>query len=296
MKDLIDLSKRIGVNLNYLLSLIHNSQKFYRSYYINKSSGGTRAIDSPSIPLKSIQAWILRNILEKVIISDRTYGFVKKRSIKDNAKIHLGKKYILSVDIKDFFSMTKEIKIYNFFHKLFPNRPLADGLTKLCVYKKRLPQGAVTSPALSNIVFLKADDEILKLCNSLDIEYSRYADDISFSTNDISKLKLVLPLVTKIIRKHGYTLNKVKTRYLTGKRKMSVTGLTLNSKSLSIGRKRKALIRARLHNYIMNGKIDITLNQLLGELAYLRDIEPQTYKNIMMYKNKLKNKKLKKIH
>lgn len=289
MKSLQDLARHIGVNHSFLLSLIVNADKFYNTYYIKKSSGEPRQIDAPSQLLKAIQSWILRNILEKIEISDRAYGFVRKRGIKLNAKLHLGKKCVLCLDIKDFFLSTKEIKVRKVFHKLYNKKELVIGLSNLCLYKKYLPQGAVTSPYLTNVIFKPADDAILLLCNKKDIDYSRYADDMTFSSNDYEKLKDIIPQVGKICKRNGYTLNRKKTRIMTGKRRVSVTGIVLNSGKLSIGRNKKKEIRSAIYNYIVKKDKTVNIKSLIGNLSFLRDIEFSTYKKLVNYKNKLRN-------
>jgi RNA-directed DNA polymerase len=288
INNLTDLSRNIGINSSYLNSLIYNSHKFYNSYYLRKKSGGKRMIDAPSIPLKSIQAWILRNILENISISDRAFGFVKSKGIKNNAKVHLGKKYILCTDIRDFFHSTSYNNVKNVFKRIYKNQQLVNSLSNLCTYNGYLPQGAVTSPCLSNIIFKEIDDSILSLCNKKNIYYSRYADDLTFSSNDLNKLKEILPEIIKICNKKGYKINNDKTRFMSGKKRIVVTGIILNSNKLSIGRRKKKNIRAALHNYIIKKSKKVKINSLLGDLAFLRDIEPNTHEKFIKYKNKLK--------
>ncbi len=290
MKTIKDLSREIGLNYAYLISFIAKSDKMYFSYYILKASGKLRVIDSPNFEMKAIQAWILRNVLEDIPISDRAMGFVKGKSIKNNARLHLHSKFVLTIDISNFFNTIKFGQVKGIFDKRFKNAELSKSLTKLCTFKKYLPQGAVSSPTISNIIFKPIDDEIEKLCNKKNVNYSRYADDLSFSSNDILKLnELYLDLVN-IIKKYKFSVNKRKTRYLTGKNRIQVTGLILNSGRLTIGRNRKRLLRAKLYSYFSSKNKTIDKKVLLGELAFLRDIEPNYYKIMIKYKNRLKLK------
>jgi RNA-directed DNA polymerase len=147
---------------------------------------------------------------------------------------------------------------------------------------------------LSNIAFLKADNEIEKLCNSKRIKYSRCADDLTFSSNNFSLLKELIPKVEDILSKNGFKLNKKKTRYLTGKNRMIVTGVILNSGRLTTGRIRKRRIRAALHHYIVKREENINLNKIVGEIAFICDIEPGYLDKIKKYQRKLKRKTKKK--
>lgn len=291
--NLKTLSENIGINHNYLKSLIFNSDKYYYSYYIDKRSGKKRVIDAPNYEIKAIQSWILRNILEDIKISERANGFVKKRGIKNNARFHLGKAFIMCIDLRDFFPSIKieQVRIVFLDHLGGDSGEIAEKLAKICTFKGYLPQGAVTSPALSNIIFRPVDIELEKLCNGLNVNYSRYADDLAFSSNDIQRLKDIERTVEDIISKHGFTLNNEKTRYSSGKGRKVVTGIILNSDRMTIGRGRKRLIRSMIHNYIVKKSDDLNKNQLFGYIAFLRDIEPSYFEEkIIPYKRRLMEK------
>jgi len=290
MKNLQELAKGIGINKSYLLRLSQNHNKCYKSYYIEKKSGAMRIIDAPNRELKAVQGWILRNILENQQISERAHGFIKGRGIKTNAKFHLNKHYIICLDIKDFFPSITEVRIYSIFNNIYDNQETVDVLSRLCTYKKRLPQGAVTSPMLSNIVFKKTDDEITQICNKIRVEYTRYADDLTFSANDTIRFKRLQPEIEEIITKYGFELNKKKTRFFSGRGRMLITGLLLNSGQLTIGRDRKRKIRAALYNYIVKKDESVNINKLAGMLAFIRDIEPDFYKKFLEYCHKLQSK------
>src|SRR5690606_33183560 len=103
INSIADLGFQLGLNIQYLENLINRSDFFYKNHFIKKKNGKDRKISSPNYQIKAIQAWILRNILEEVPISSRAHGFAKGRGIRTNARIHLGKKYVLCLDIEDFF-------------------------------------------------------------------------------------------------------------------------------------------------------------------------------------------------
>jgi len=289
MSDLQSIAKRIGINESYLSLLSKNHNKCYHSYYLKKKPPARRVIDAPNSELKAIQRWILRNVLENQPVNPCVHGFTAKRGIKTNAKRHLGKRFIMCLDIKDFFPSIKKDRIFPIFCHVFDNGKVADALSNLCTYNERLPQGAVTSPALSNIVFRKADDEISDICSKKRVNYTRYADDLTFSTNNFTLLKdHIKPETEKILRNDGFKLNKKKTRFLTGRGRMLVTGLLLNSGKLTVGRWRKREIRAALFNYVVKGDKAVNVNRLVGTLAFIRDIEPDFYERFLRYSSGLR--------
>jgi RNA-directed DNA polymerase len=285
-----NMAEEMGVNAAYLRSLYIYSDKFYNTYYLKKSSGKDRVIDSPNYEIKSVQSWILRNILEKIPISDRAHGFVKNRGIKTNAKCHLSNKYIMCLDIKDFFPSIGIDRVTQVFNSCPLTSFLSTQLAKLCTFRGRLPQGGVTSPYLSNIIFKGGDDKIVQECNARGIIYSRYADDLTFSNNNYDRLTQLLPAIEKIVSEMRFSLNKSKTRLFSGKERKAVTGVLLNSGRLTTGRKRKRRIRAQLFNFLVKRDPTVNLNKVLGEIAFIRDIEPAYGKKCKEYKNKLVTK------
>lgn len=287
-----EIAQRIGINSAYLRNMTVNSDKLYNAYYMPKSSGKTRQIEAPNNKLKAIQTWILRNVLEGISVSDRAQGFIKGRSIKSNARFHLGKKYILVTDIKDFFPSISSDDVYRVFYQIQNYEEIATLYTKLCTYSGRLPQGAVTSPMLSNLVFREVDDKLVDICDRMGIAYSRYADDMTFSSNDLAALKELYEKINVIITTEGYDLNDSKTRYYSGKGRMLVTGLILNSGRMTIGRRRKRNIRATLLNYFVNNDDSVNINKLFGSIAFLRDIEPEYYLKLKEYVNRIRIKHL----
>jgi len=290
MKDLQDIVVEIGINKGYLSILSKNHDRCYQSYYLGKKSGVRRIIDAPNSELKAIQRWILRNVLEHQSVNRCVHGFRVKHGIKTNARRHLGKRFIMCLDIKDFFPSIKRVHVFSIFHDIFNDENTADVLSNLCTYKERLPQGGVTSPALSNIVLNKADGKILEICSKRRVNYTRYADDLAFSANEFNLLKKLKPEIEKVLSNDGFELNEKKTRFLTGKSRMLVTGLVLNSGKLTVGRSRKREVRAALFNYIVKKDKKVNVNKLVGTLAFIRDIEPDFYEKFLEYRSRLRER------
>ena len=282
------IAQQMGISSSYLVFLVRRCDRQYNGYYITKRSGGLRRIEAPNIALKALQTWILLNVLERLPVSDRAQGFVKQRGIRTNAAYHLGKRYLLIIDIKDFFPSIKIDKVRDVFLQATNDSDTAQIYSVLCTFQGRLPQGGVTSPILSNLVFRATDEKIIDVCSRMNITYSRYADDMTFASNDFQTLKQVCGQVKQAVESAGFKINTKKTRYCSGKDRMLVTGLRLNSGKLTTGRERKRRIRAALYNYVINNDQTVNINRLLGQIAFVRSIEDDYYSKVQTYVSKLR--------
>lgn len=238
---LLDNNVPIIYNLRHLRQLlnIHKSaqerlfgikrNESYREFQISKKSGGTRKIEAPSDELKLIQLWIKENILDKFSVSQYAKGFKKGVSIYDNALPHVGKELLINIDLKDFFPSIGYKEIYKVFRYIGYTDSVSKLLTKLCTNANDvLPQGSPASPALSNLVSLKLDKRLGSLAKSIGADYTRYADDITFSgKKSIRKYESV---IRKIISEEGYEINEEKYRIQYSFQRQEVTGLIVNDK------------------------------------------------------------------
>ena len=284
-------AQSIGLPLKYLYRLARRSARLYNSYYIDKKDGSKRLLECPNQELKGIQKWILQNILESIPLNDCCHGFRKKHGIKTNAKPHHGKNFIISIDIKSFFNSVSSNRIKNSLTSIGTIDPeIIDFILSFCTFRNHLPQGGVCSPYIANICFTSIDNKIESICAENRIVYTRYADDLTFSSNNKIKLNEIYQSVTEIIRTEGFQLNEKKTRFLSRRNRLEVTGIILNSKQLSIGRDNKKLIRSQIYRYIIKDQKEYE-NELLGRLSFIKDIEPKTYQSFIEYIDKLKKKK-----
>jgi hypothetical protein len=292
MTNLKEISSQIGISSGYLNLLLRFHNKYYKTYFIKKKYGKKdRQISSPNYEIKAIQSWILRNHLEKIEISERATGFVRGGSIKKNARFHLGQKNILCLDIKNFFPSIKKDKIKEALVILLNDDFLASFISEFSTFNSILPQGGVTSPALSNIVFKPQDEIIKKLCNEMNINYSRYADDLYFSSDYYQILLDLKPKVADILKDAGFELNEDKTRYMTGRYKKMVTGLYLNSGKITVGRDKKRNVRSALYNYFVKGDINVNLHETYGMISFISSIENDYKQHISDYITILKLKR-----
>lgn len=227
-----------------------NINKSYHSFEIPKKTGGSRNISAPSKSLRKIQRRI--NLILSLLFTPKeaAHGFVNKRSIVTNATIHVGKKFILNVDLKDFFPTVHFGRVKGVLqtHPFSLSQPLAHIVANFCCYQSKLPQGSPASPIITNIVCQVLDAKLVKLAQATHSYFTRYADDITFSCdknrfND--EFKLVLD---KIVQSEGFTINEKKSRIQNKTVRQEVTGVIVNKK-LNLTRDYIKKIRAILHNW-----------------------------------------------
>lgn len=246
--------KSISFYADYRLS----SNKRYRHFTVKKKNGKERQIASPASGLKLIQRCL--NLIFGAIYEPKSYvtGFVNEKSIVDNANIHVGKRYVFNIDLQDFFP---SIAVYRIkavlgiepFNLINDKEPLAFIIANLCCIenpqnKAVLPQGAPTSPILSNIVSQKLDRRLNGLAKKFGCKYSRYADDITFSADiDVFNLEFKAEM-RRIVEDQGFRINEAKVRFQSTAYRQEVTGLTVNEK-VNVSKGYVRSIRAMLNNW-----------------------------------------------
>lgn len=208
--------------------LFASEDLFYTKIQIPKKSGGVRDIEIPSDRLKSIQRWILRNVLDSMEVYESCYGFTKGKSIYDNALLHVGKDCVLNMDLKDFFPSISQKDVFNIFYQKGYTKKVSYYFAKLLTKDGILPQGSPASPQISNIVAKHLDKRLSELAKRYNATYSRYADDITFS--GASNIRNMIPAITQIIQEEKFQVNENKTRYSYYFQRQEVTGLIVNRK------------------------------------------------------------------
>lgn len=215
---------------------------------IIKNKSKKRTLYEPTQNLKIIQKYILEEILYKYeyIYSLDTCikGFLKNSTVLDNAKPHLNKKVLIKMDIKDFFDSITRKRIYDIFRKQNKfSYETSYLLSKLVTCNNRLPQGAITSPFLSNICAKGIDSKInlllkkISISKQIDINYTRYADDITISLNKSMNYDYIINALIEIIESEGFTPNYRKTKVIKKSQCQRVTGIVVNSQEPKIQRK-----------------------------------------------------------
>ncbi len=254
--DLLDIDESHLIYHLYILS----PNKRYKSFNIAKRSGTKRRIDAPATALKILQRK-LNQVLQYVYpAKPSVHGFIQNKSILTNARTHLRRRFVLNVDLKDFFPSINFGRVrgmfmsnpYNF------NPEVATVLAQICCFNNQLPQGAPTSPTISNMICGRLDDQLQRLARRHQCLYTRYADDITFSTHlskfpeklakfsdDTGKADIGIELLN-IIKSNGFNINPKKIRLQTRSRRQQVTGITVN-KIVNVRRNYINQIRAMLH-------------------------------------------------
>lgn len=251
----------------------------YREFKIKKKKNKYREIQAPNDELKKEQKRILYSEINDIKVSKNAFGFVSKRNIYDNAKIHLGAKWILELDLKEFFDTVTREQVYNALMNNGLSEEKAEYISYVSTRKGFTPQGAPTSPHITNIVCKPMDKKIDKLCEEFDCTYTRYADDITISSkseNGFEVLQNIKPKLQSIIMKNGFKINGSKTHTLGKHRQQNVTGIVINE-TTTIPRKKVMQYRGILHNLereVMAGKYKSLMEidnfqSIQGYLAYL---------------------------
>ena len=256
----------------------------YRVFRVRKSSGkGWRELLEPNPELKEKQRHILAWLMaHQIRPSPYAHGFVKDRSIVTNASCHVGKKTIVRIDIHNFFpSITKRQVVAALVKERILQKD-AEEIAELCTVSDHLPQGAPTSPFLSNIVFKETDYRLAGLARQwkpakgYPITYSRYADDLVFSS-DCARLNLIIHAVKAILQDAGFEINPEKTMVQRFSNRQTVTGIVVNLKP-NIARFERRILRAKLHNIkkaILKGeKPQYDSTSIAGTIAYYRSVNP----------------------
>ena len=208
------------------------------------------------------------------------YWFQKGKSIRDNALPHVNKEIVINVDIKEFFNSTSSSKVRQLaknLDKIKLSDIAADLFTNICCYKGCLPTGSPTSPIISNLILKEFDFIILSYCNKNNIKYTRYADDLTFSSDSKSALS-VINFTKKILKRFGYDLENRKTNIFRKGRRQLVTGIVVNSKA-NIARTKRRKLRAAIHRLRQGGKPvwegkSLSIAELKGHLAFNYMINP----------------------
>jgi len=285
IQSLDDFSIVTHISKYTIYQLSYHSGKYYKTYEIPKKSGGRRTICQPCKKLKGLQSWILVNILNKVEVSPSCKGFRKGSSTLDNATPHIGASTILNIDLKDFFPTITSKQVYNVFKTLGYNKLVSTIFTNICTFKERLPQGGPCSPMLANLTTWALDLRIQGYVGKKGISYTRYADDLSFSGLNPSKVVKIIPTIKKIIIDENFVVNHKKTRISSFARAKIVTGLIINEDSVGIGKQKYKVLRAKIHHLTLpvEQANKVLFSHIEGWLSYLNGVDKKRFKKANKY-------------
>lgn len=268
-----ELARRLGTAPDAL----RNVRIAYREFVIPKRSGGTRPISAPDPELMQVQRLIHRRLLLRLKTHPAATGFQRNHSIVTNAAFHAGRAVVLSMDIKDFFGRTSSDRIRKYFRFAGWNKETANLLTDLCTYRGGLPQGAPTSPRLSNLVNCRLDARITALAERRGARYTRYADDLTFSfeSDDSDAIHELIRAVKLVLQDEGYEIHhRRKLRIRRRHQRQFVTGLVVNEQP-ALPRTTRRKLRAIEHAAAQGRECSLSKEQLNGWRALQHMIDVQ---------------------
>jgi retron-type reverse transcriptase len=269
-----DLARRLGLPTDQLRAV----QPSYQQRLIPKRSGGQRLLSIPSDELKQLQRRLLRRLFRRLRCHPAAQGFQPGKSIVTNAQPHAGRPVVVRLDLRDFFQTTTSARVQRYFRRIGWNRPAARLLTRLCTHQGGLPQGAPTSPRLSNLVNFRLDRRIAALAAKLEVCYTRYADDItlSFPRDDRRLIRYLIGFVARVAAEAGYRLHgRKKLRIRRRHQQQRVTGLVVNA-GVHLPRKTRRWLRAVEHHLRTGRPATLTPQQLAGWRALCRMVACQS--------------------
>ena len=273
-----------------------NQNKIYLTaeFYYTVCRVGKRIILAPCEKLKQAQRFFKKAI---------NWVYPLEMNTFNATKIHCGKKYVLKMDIKDFYGSVP----YPFIEQVIKNvckrikNADINYYLMITTVDDKLPTGAPTSAHIANACFSPVDKRIKDYANILGISYSRYMDDLTFSCDDKYLLNLIEKYVTKTLGNFGYKLNERKTKYISDNKQQNVLGVIVNNKDVRLPKKLRRKLRAALHNYSIfksSGAKQIDLKyrtwseqsiaRLKGYLAYAKQVDEKSYNKLINYAKKLK--------
>lgn len=278
------LRKRFALSESDVSTLIARAPVAYKSYHIKKKNGGFRKISQPAKETKAIQHWIVDSIFSNFDVHPAATAYEKGSSIKENAARHVSNRYFVKLDFKNFFPSILKKDIEGFLKKSkikLNEKDVSDLVRLTCIKNKEklcLSVGAPSSPKISNVILYFFDEEISKWCKKNEITYTRYADDLTFSTKEKGWHKLIENKVLETIsgiESPKLELNNSKSIFLSKKDWVSVTGINLTSDyQLSVGRKRKRAVRSMIFKHKIDGLRSDELEKLNGIISFIEHIEP----------------------
>jgi len=290
MNILENLCLKLAAEKSELYKFINTTPHRYKVYSIPKRNGvGTRTIAQPSRAVKVLQELALSLISEKLPVHSSAMAYIKGKNIKENAIRHKQNQYILKMDFKDFFHSIKPNDFVQHAKKHLGKLDDTDEfiLAKLFFWAPkdglgpRLSIGAPSSPLISNTILYQFD---LRLSNHIEkskITYTRYADDLTFSTNIKNNLREIPTLVQEICKNLSYpqlTINESKTTFSSKANNRHITGLVLtNENEISLGRERKRKIRSLVFKFKKNELDEKSILNLRGQLSFSKHVEPIFY-------------------
>lgn len=287
------MSNATGLSEAYLRKLTRKAPHSYKHYTIPKRGGGTRDIYHPSAELKAVQLWMVAQIFTKLPVHRCVYSYKAGVNVAMHAERHRSSNFLLRIDLKNFFPSITSSDVCRLLlenHNVIAHELSGEDLEGVCrlvcrakVNSKALALtiGAPSSPSISNAILHGFDTETYEYCEKLGVTYTRYADDLYFSTNTPNLLEGVFRFVKSALGRLSYPkleVNDQKTVFTSRKRRRVVTGITLTSdKKLSLGREAKRKLKTQVYLCLSGRLTQEEIGRLRGKLSYMKSVEPSFF-------------------
>lgn len=279
---------------NQLNRLILTAPHRYKVFHIPKRTPGEmRLVAQPASEIKTLQRWLVNHFKDKLPVHNCAVAYQDARGIKYNAEQHKENKYVLKMDFKDFFYSINEADVRAHFLKYFDQNISSQDLDDICKIllwannrtgPRSICIGAPSSPFISNTMLFDFDTSVYEFSKESGVVYTRYADDLTFSTNIENKLSSVFEFVTKLVEKLEYPKIKInfeKTVNTSRRRGIKITGVVITAdKKLSLGRERKRMISSTVNHFLLGHLAKDEIKNLHGLLSFAYDIEPDFIKRL----------------
>jgi len=279
------IASNLSLSPAYIAVVARTASHRYKSYLVKKKTGGYRTINHPARELKLLQRWLVENSLSSLPVHKSATAYKKGASIYRNAALHRARNFILKVDFADFFPSIRGTDVVRL---LRANQDRMAGtvvgssdidlVRRLVCRDDRLTIGAPSSPLLSNLIMFEFDEKWSAICRESGITYSRYADDLYFSTNVPNLLEVVLADLRRDLARRkspGLRINEDKTVFTSRKRRRMITGLVLTpTGEISLGRHRKRFIKSLVFRNSRNALKAEEIASLYGTLSYAKSVDP----------------------
>jgi RNA-directed DNA polymerase len=285
------MARELGLTTTYIESVARSASHHYKWYPVQKRSGGRRDIYHPSRRLKALQRWLATNVIASLPVHDAAWAYRKCRSVFGNANVHARSNYLLRMDFAKFFPSITQADVRSYLNqnpKSFSTWSSTDVeiFCMLVCRNSELTIGAPTSPGLSNALCYDLDLKLASLCAKNDVKYTRYADDMFFSTerpNVLTDLEgEVKTVISALPLPAGLKLNPRKTKHSSKRGARRVTGIILGSDGVAhIGRTVKRRIRALIDQF--DALDERQKASVAGLIAYASGFDPD-FKNQLIAK------------
>ncbi len=304
IQNVLELAKVLKTSINELRFLSYHrfvsKSSHYIRYAIPKKSGGVRKISAPQPRLKTVQRSILDELFSKLSVSEYAHGFLNQKSILTNATPHIKADLVVNMDLKDFFPTLDYKRINGLIRKLGFSDQIATVLSLICTEpveekvkidgeifyvnqgERVLPQGAPTSPMLTNVICFRLDQRMAGIARKLGFTYTRYADDMTFSGDEASRqnIKKLMWQTKAVIKDEGFNIHPKKTKIMSTGNRKEVTGIVVNEKT-SIEKSKLKSFRALLYQIEKDGPVgkkwgtsSDLMGSILGFARYIYMVDP----------------------